>query len=55
MTPPSLEIPLSPTSTCNAGVQLTVLPNTMEKRTTWSPHRKEERGIHEVTLLDDET
>ena len=39
---------------CNTGVQLTVLPNTMEKRTTWSPHRKDERGIHEVTLLDDE-
>ena len=38
----------APTSTCNLGVRLTVLPNTMEKRT------KEERGIHDVTLLDDE-
>ena len=44
----------APTSTCNAGAQQTVLPNTMEKKTTWSPPRKKERGIHEVTLLDDE-
>ena len=51
----------APTRSCD-----TSLPNTMEKKTTgttqrvnvmfswWSPHRKEERGIHEVTILDDE-